>query len=102
MQAVFPEKPQELAGLWKLMAHPRRHHRRAARYRQPRQGVGQRPAEFSAAICNDPTSLRCASGIVEPSLDRLPGLSLRRPNALPKLEEQFVQGTVQTQGLGGT
>ena len=97
----IPETPHQAPCFRKLVAHPGRHHRVAARYGEPRQGIGQRPAE-PLGIGDDLARLGRAGGIRQsPHHGRrpLPRNSALAPASLPK---DLVQGTVLAGGVRRT
>ena len=75
-------------GLRKLVTDPRRHHRVAARHRQPSQGVRQRPAVAGARF-DDSTCLRDAGNVLKAFLDGIAPSRFRWSwRAAQGLEEQ--------------
>ena len=80
----------DASGLWKRMADPWRHHRVTPRHRQPREGIGQRPA-VASGIGQDLTAVgrTCDSG--QQPADRLAPLRVGRPQRPSQAGEKGVE-----------
>ena len=72
-----PQPADQSACPGKLVPHPRRHHRVAARHRQPRQGEGQLPA-LACSVTDDLSGAGPAGGAGQARLNGFQRLGFRR------------------------
>ena len=88
-----PEPAHQAARFRELVAHPGRHDRIAARYRQPCQRIGQRPAG-GRRLRRDLAAVSGAGDACQSLADRGAGHGVRGAARAAKLREEIVEGAV--------
>ena len=87
---VVPQAADQSPRLGELVAHPGRHHRLAARHRQPSQRIGERPAVLGG-VGDEVACLGVAGEVLQAGADGVARLGEGRPGRVAQGPEDQVE-----------